>query len=185
LANQYTEIHKDIVEACKRGDQKAQYKLYQLYSKAMFNICYRLMNKREEAEDLLQECFTEAFVQLDSFRYESSFGAWLRRIVINRCINALKKRKINMVLYDDMIKFDKETDSDPVDDSYLQLTVKRVHQALERLADGYRVIFSLYLLEGYDHSEIGEILGISESTSKSQFMRAKRKVKEMLLTMEE
>ena len=78
-----TEIHKDIIEASKTGDQKSQFKLYQLYSKAMFNICYRMMNSFEEAEDLLQEAFTEVFAKLYTFRYESTFGAWFKRLRIN------------------------------------------------------------------------------------------------------
>lgn len=183
MAVDYSDIHRDIIEACKEGSQKAHYKLYQLYSKAMFNICFRMMNTREEAEDMLQESFSEAFLQLDKFRYESSFGAWLKRIVINKCINALKKRRAELVLVDEFYKFDVEEETSN-NQTELQLSVKKIHNAMTKLADGYRVIFSLYLLEGYDHSEIGEILGISESTSKSQYMRAKRKLKEILLETE-
>lgn len=175
----YTDIHRDIVEQSKFGNSKAQYQLYQLYAKAMFNICCRMMNNQTEAEDMLQEAFCEAFINLENFRFESSFGAWLKRIVINKCINALKKKKADLVYVENLSYFDDS--EEPYDESKLEMDVERVKRAVDRLPDGYRVIFSLYLLEGYDHVEISEILGISESTSKSQYMRAKRKVKELLM----
>jgi len=172
----YQDIHRDIIELSKAGNQKAQYQLYRLYSKAMYNICYRMMNNQHEAEDLLQEAFAEAFHRLESFRYESAFGAWLKRIVVNKCINHLKKRKADLVLTENLPEYHEEVE----DTNSAQLEVKKVYQAMEQLPEGYRVIFSLYLLEGYDHSEIAQILGITESTSKSQFSRAKQKIKEIL-----
>lgn len=147
----------------------------------MFNICMRMLNNREEAEDMLQESFTEVFSKLSSFRYESSFGAWIKRIVINRCINSMKKRKADLVLNDDMGKYDSNEESYS-NDNELKLDVQKVHKAIELLPEGYRVIFSLYMLEGYDHTEISQIMEISESTSKSQYMRAKLKLKEILKT---
>ncbi len=175
----YEDIHKNIIEACKKGDERQRYKLYQLYSKAMFNVCYRMMNNREEAEDMLQEAFTLAFLKLDSFRYESGFGAWLKRIVINTCINAKNKRKVELTFIDEMHHFDQPVQHDK-DDEEGQLTVAGITKAMEKLPEGGRIIFSLYLLEGYDHGEIAQILNITESTSKSQFMRAKRKIIEIL-----
>ncbi|MBN2521517.1 MAG: RNA polymerase sigma factor [Bacteroidales bacterium] len=185
MAVAYQDIHRDIIELSKAGDQKAQYKLYQLYAKAMFNICYRMMNNHEEAEDMLQEAFSEAFLKLDTFRYESSFGAWLKRIVINKCINEIKRRKADVLIFDDMKSFDKgDNNDDYVNYEDIQMNVQRIHKAIEALPEGYRIIFSLYLLEGYDHTEISQIMGISESTSKSQYMRAKRKIKDYLNTMQ-
>ena len=176
------EIHRDIIEGCKKGNQRAQYQLYQLYSKAMFNVCYRMMNNREEAEDLLQDSFTDAFHRLYSFRYESSFGHWLKRIVINHCINEIKRKKADLSYFDDMGWF--ENEKEEKEEAYGDgLTVDNVKKAMEQLPSGSRVIFSLYLLEGYDHVEISQILNISESNSKSQYMRAKRKVKDILNTM--
>ncbi|UCG27740.1 MAG: RNA polymerase sigma factor [Bacteroidales bacterium] len=170
------DIHKDLIEACKRGNTRAQFKLYQLYSKAMYNICMRMMNTREDAEDMLQDSFTEAFRKLDSFRYEATFGAWLKRIVVNRCINELRRRNSEFITINNIEIY--ETDDDIFEDT--DLDVHRIRQALERLPDGYRVIFSLYFLEGYDHQEISQIMGISESTSKTQLFRAKLKLKEIL-----
>lgn len=183
LEPNYSDTHKKIIEKCKQGNIQAQYRLYQLYSKAMFNICYRMLNNREEAEDLLQEAFSEAFLQLDNFRYESSFGAWLKKIVINKCINYLKRRRAELVLVDDLSYVDRKED-DKTDREEIKLSVKRIHKAISQLADGYRVVFSLYMLEGYDHTEIAQILDITESTSKSQYLRAKRKLKEILSKQE-
>ena len=169
-------IHKNIIEACKKGNEVARYQLYQLYAKAMYNVCFRMMNNREEAEDMLQEAFTQAFFKLDSFRYESSFGTWVKRITVNTCINAINKRKVDLTYCEDIY------DGDLAEEEEVQLeyTVQNVNQAMEKLPEGSRMVFSLYLLEGYDHGEIAQILSISESTSKSQFMRAKRRVAELL-----
>jgi len=174
----YQNIHRDIIELSKAGNQKAQYQLYKLYSKAMYNVCYRMMNNQAEAEDLLQDSFIEAFMKLDTFRYESAFGAWLKRIVVNKCINHLKKRRTQLVYTENIpeISLDNDSNIEPE-----LLKVKHIHKAMEALPEGYRVVFSLYLIEGYDHSEIAQILGITESTSKSQFSRAKQKIKEVLI----
>jgi RNA polymerase sigma factor (sigma-70 family) len=174
----YQDIHRDIIELSKAGNQKAQYQLYKLYSKAMYNICYRMMNNQAEAEDLLQESFAEAFLKLDTFRYESAFGAWIKRIVVNKCINHIKKRRAQLIYTENIPEVSHEEEVEVTAD---HLDVKRIYRAMEQLPDGYRVIFSLYLLEGYDHSEIAEIMGITESTSKSQFSRAKQKIKEILI----
>jgi len=173
----YQEIHRDIIELCKAGNQKAQKQLYQLYSTAMFGICCRMMSGRQEAEDMLQESFTEAFMSLDSFRYESAFGSWLKKITVNKCINALKKKK-GLFVTEENIPEIAEGDEDYELPS--SLNVKNVIDAMEQLPEGYKVVFSLYLIEGYDHSEISQILGISEATSKSQFSRAKKRVKDLI-----
>jgi len=182
--NQETyDIHRQLVEACKAGNRKAYNELYNSYAKAMYNICYRMMNNAEEARDMLQEGFVDAFHRLDSFRFESSFGAWLKKIVINKCINALEKRKITWVDEEITDDFTSASDDENLNEEELKLSVERVKKAMNLLPEGARVIFSLYLLEGYDHTEISEILHISESTSKTQFMRARQIIKEILLTM--
>jgi RNA polymerase sigma factor (sigma-70 family) len=173
----FQDIHRDIIELSKARNSQAQFQLYQLYSKAMYNICYRLMNNREEAEDMLQESFAEAFIKIDTFRFESAFGAWLKRITINKCINALKKRKAELV-YTDMLS-DPDYQEEELDPR--GITVEQVQHALEDLPEGYRLVFSLFLLEGYDHSEIAQILAISESTSKSQYARARQKIQQILI----
>lgn len=164
------------------GDVRAQYQLYSLYNKAMYNICLRMVNRVEEAEDMLQESFTYAFKRLHTFRFESSFGAWLKRIVVNTCINHLKKKKVDLVSDEGQ----KETpdEQEHRDEDETKLKVESIMRAMKELPEGYRVVFSLYLLEGYDHKEISEILDISESTSKSQLLRAKRKLQEILISYE-
>lgn len=148
----------------------------------MYNICFRMMNDAEEAKDLLQESFLDAFRRLESFRFESTFGAWLKKIVVNKCINALEKQRLIWV-YDESEEHQIANDSHEIDEEALQLSVEKVKKAMNKLPEGARVIFSLYLLEGYDHGEISEILHISESTSKTQFMRARQLVKEFMLSM--
>ena len=180
LQKAYTDIHREIMDLSKSGNGKAQFQLYSLYAKAMFNICMRILVQREEAEDALQEAFSEAFIKLDTFRYESAFGAWLKRIVINTCINKINRKKPDLK-YIDNIDNESVIEFEPnIED--VELKVRDVHAAIQKLPDGYRIVLSLYLLEGYDHIEISEILGISVSSSKTQYMKAKRKVKEILST---
>jgi RNA polymerase sigma factor (sigma-70 family) len=145
----------------------------------MFGICMRMLNHREDAEDILQESFADVFDKLNGFRFESSFGSWAKRIVINKCINHLNKKRPDLQFEADV----KETESndEQVDYEKLKLQVEQVKRAISQLPDGYRIIFSLYALEGYDHEEISGILGISESTSKTQYMRAKVKIKDLIL----
>jgi RNA polymerase sigma-70 factor (ECF subfamily) len=136
-----------------------------------------MMNNREEAEDMLQDAFTQAFTKLDSFRYESSFGAWIKRIVVNTCINAHNKRKVELTYCEEIYHHELPEENDK---NEVQFSVANVTKAMEELPKGGRMVFSLYLLEGYDHKEIAQIMSITESTSKSQFMRAKRRVIEIL-----
>ena len=172
------ELNRDIIERSKRGNREAQYQLYKMYSRAMFNICMRMMNNREEAEDMLQEAFSEAFRRLDSFRYESTFGAWLKRIVVNKCINEIKRRRAKLEFFEDMSPFEEKAEEK--EEFGPGLSVDHVKKAMEALPKGSRMIFSLYLLEGYDHQEISQILDISESNSKTQYMRARQRIKELL-----
>jgi len=141
-----------------------------------------MTNMQEEAEDMLQESFTYAFSKLGSFRFESSFGAWLKRIVVNTCINHLKKKRVDLVYTEQ--QNDPPPDEENVDYEEIRFKVDSVMKAMEKLPEGYRIVFSLYMLEGYDHKEIAEILGVSESTSKSQFLRAKQRIKEILMSHE-
>ena len=171
------EIHREVIEQSKRGSARDQYVLYHAYSKAMFNICYRMMGNREEAEDMLQESFTDAFRRLESFRYEATFGAWLKRIVVNHCINEIKRKKADLMYFEDMHLFQQRTEEE---DELPEVSVPMIRKAMEALPNGSKMVFSLYLLEGMDHGEISQILGVSESNSKSQYMRAKQRVREIL-----
>jgi RNA polymerase sigma factor (sigma-70 family) len=169
--------HREIVEACKRGNRSAQFQLYQLYSQAMYNVCMRMLNDVSDAEDMLQNSFIDVFTKLHYFRFESSIGSWIKRIVVNNCINFLKKRKLEMVEIGD---HDIPQTKDNADWEEVLLTVENISSSINQLPEGYRVVLNLYLLEGYDHQEIGEILNISASTSKSQYSRAKKKLQSLL-----
>jgi len=170
-------IHDELITRCKMGDREAHYKLYKLYSKAMYNVGYRITGSTDDAEDVLQESFISAFRNLDNYRGDATFGAWLKRIVVNKAINTLNKKKHESLPEDD--HFDVAEEEAPAEYGDA-LTVERVRRAIGQLPDGYRTVLSLYLLEGYDHQEIAGIMGINESTSKSQLNRAKKKLREYL-----
>src|SRR6188474_2115107 len=170
-------MHDELIARCKAGDRDAHYQLYKLYSKAMYNVGLRITRSEEEAEDVLQEAFINAFRNIDSYRGDATFGAWLKRIVVNKAINAVNRKKHDPM--PDNERWD-VAEEEPVAEYGEGLTVDRVKRSIEELPDGYRTVLSLYLLEGYDHQEIAEIMGISESTSKSQLNRAKNKLREIL-----
>jgi len=163
-------MHTELINQCIRGDSRAQYRLYKLYSKAMYNICIRMLSNKHEAEDVLQEAFISAFRNLKSFKGESTFGAWLKRIIINKCISQLRKNKPVLI---EMENVDYEKSS-PFDSSdYSAMNSEYIHQAIKELPEGSRVIFNLFAVEGFKHKEIGDMLEISESTSKTQYLRAR------------
>ena len=168
--------HKPLVEKCKKGQRSAQYALFELYVDAMYNVGMRFLGNKEDAEDVVQDSFVDAFKNLNSFKYESGFGAWLKRIVINKSINFLKAKRIDLVPMDAHefhLNDEEPTEVDAVD-------IKKVQLGIARLPDGYKQIINLYLIEGYDHVEIAEILGIATATSKSQYHRAKKKLVEII-----
>jgi RNA polymerase sigma factor (sigma-70 family) len=165
------------VDRCRLGDRKAQYELYKLYSKAMFNVSMRIANDYADAEDILQESFLSAFQNIHAFKGDSTFGAWLKRIVVNNSISLIQKKRLNL---SPLEGHDVADVSEGPDEEELSFQVENVRRAIQQLPDGYRVVLSLYLLEGYDHQEISEILRITESTSKSQYSRARKKLLEML-----
>lgn len=159
------------------GDPAAQYDLYRLYSKSMFNTALRICASREEAEDVLQEAFLSAFQNIGAYRGDATFGAWLKRIVVNKAISAVRKNERAMLL---QAEHGESAPDEPEDNGVLQLNVGRIKAAMKELPPGFRSVLSLYLFEGYDHKEIADILGITESTSKSQYKRAKDKLRELL-----
>lgn len=165
-----------LVEGCQNGNRGAQFELYKLYANAMYNVALRIVNDDAEAEDVLQEAFLDAFNRIDSFRQETTFGLWLKQIVINRAINYLRKRKLEFVSLEDQDFSEAENE----ESDSAEYKIERIKQAMNELPDGYRVVLSLYLFEGYDHEEIAHILKISENTSRTQYMRAKRKLLGML-----
>jgi RNA polymerase sigma factor (sigma-70 family) len=177
LETAYIDKHVLLVSQCRKGSAKAQFELYKLYATAMYNVALRVLNNVAEAEDVLQEAFLDAFTRIGDFRQETTFGLWLKQIVINRAINNLRKRKVQFVSLDGIeIADENETNVEET-----SLKVEKIKQAMVKLPDGYRVVLSLYLFEGYDHEEIAHILKITENTSRSQYMRAKRKLNALLV----
>lgn len=174
----YVNQHKELIDSCKAGKRQSQQQLYQLYAKGMYNVCLRMVGHPQDAEDVLQNAFVDVFTHLEAFRYESSIGAWIKRIVVNHSINHLKKKK--MLLEELQEKHYDHSDVQEDDAATTTLSIPSILRAIEQLSDGYRTVFSLYSLEGYDHDEIAEILGISEQTSKSQYHRAKLRLKQLL-----
>lgn len=171
----YTDVNSAIIERCKKGERKAFYELYNLYSKAMFNIALRILNNAADAEEVLQDSFLKAFDKIASYDPKYAFGVWLKRIVINGSLDVLKKRKIVLVSLEE-IQYAREDD---VDDE-ISYNVENIKKCVALLPDGYRTILSLYVFEDQSHKEIAELLGISEGTSKSQYNRAKKKLIELL-----
>lgn len=158
----------DLVDRCRKGEVNAQFMLYKQYSRAMYNIAIRFLNNKMDAEDILQESFITAFEKLDELADHNAIGSWLKRIVINNCITHLRKSKFDFENIDDhpvsadLAEEDTEITIDPA----------VVHDHIRRLPAGGRAVLVLYALEGYKHREIAGMLGISESTCKSQYRRA-------------
>lgn len=171
----YKNIHQEIIDQCREGSQKAQFQLYKLYYKAMFNVSLRIVNDQMEAEDVMQEAFLSAFKKIDTYKGEVSFGAWLKRIVVNRSLDCLNKRKVQFEAINERTTEIAESRMDT-----RELDARVLKQSILELSDGYRVVLSLYLIEGYDHEEISQILGISNSASRTQLLRAKNKLREIL-----
>lgn len=169
-------LHRDLIEKCKSGNKEAQYRLYEMYSTGMYNICLRMMKNREDAEDVMQNAFVDVFTKLHQYEYQSTPGAWIKRIVINNCLNHLKKRKMFFEEIDHVAQVQEE-----VQIPNELLSVEKVKSGILHLAPGFRTVLNLYLMEGYDHQEIADILEISVSTSKTQYSRAKKKLKTILL----
>ncbi len=179
----YRNIHQDLLDRCMNGDQQAQFQIYKLYYRSMYNTSLRIVNDTMEAEDVMQESFLSAFDKIGTYRHEVSFGAWLKRIVINKSLDHLKKRKMILEPVDDFHHLsdgDGATAEKAFPEEEMRNKLSQVRDALDNLPEGYRLVLSLYLLEGYDHDEIGEILGISGSTSRSQYARAKKKLLELI-----
>jgi RNA polymerase sigma factor (sigma-70 family) len=172
----FKNIHQDLIDGCKTGDQKAQFQIYKLYYKAMFNTSLRIVNDTMEAEDVMQESFLSAFEKIETYSGSVSFGAWLKKIVINRSLDVLNKRKAIFEDIDTHVGIRDDSSEEIAQKEELDVRVEEVKEAINRLPDGYRIILSLYLLEGYDHDEIADILAINSSTSRSQLSRAKQKL---------
>lgn len=173
-------IHHSIIQRCKKNDAKAQMELYNLYCKAMFLVAKRYMKDDMAAEDVMQDAFIKAFKKMETYKGEVSFGAWLKRIVINQSIDELKKKRLELVSINNETHQVLEDDDWQVEDA---TTMQHIVSCIKELKEKYRVVLSLYLLEGYDHQEISQILGITEVTSRTHLLRGKKQLQKSLKHM--
>ncbi len=169
-----------LIDQCKLGNRSAQMKIYNKYYKMVFSSAYRIVQNKQDAEDLMQEAFLSCFNQLDNLKDPERFGGWLKKTAINKSINYIHRHRGKWMTL-------KENDAkvlatDPKDEELENIQVKLIYQEINSLPEGYRIILTLYLIEGYDHEEIATILKIKSSTSRSQYARARQKLKELLLT---
>ena len=167
-----------LVRDCLRGDARAQKQLYDTYADRMLGVCYRYTKSLSDAEDVLQDAFVRVFTHLHQFRQEGDLGAWIRRIVVNTALNFLKRPK---ALHESLVFSDSE-DAEPAawQDPQLDLEAKDLVQLIRRLPPGFQTVFNLFAIEGYAHAEIAQLLGIREVTSRSQYMRARAALAEMI-----
>lgn len=180
-AEEYRDTHRELVLACQQRDRQAQRQLYGHYAKPMYNVCLRMLRHAQDAEDVLQVAFVDIFRKIDTFNFQASISAWIKRIVVNRCIDHMKKRRLLTTdLEDDHERIAAAPVLDTAPAAAPKFDVPTIKRAVRQLSEGYRVVLSLYLFEGYDHEEIAQVLGISVGTSKSQYSRARKRLAAIL-----
>jgi len=169
---------KQLIEGCLGGDRKAQKALYERYSRKMYALCLRYVRYAEDAQDLLQEGFIKVYTSLERFSDSGSFEGWIRRIFVNCALENLRRKDVlrdaadvNNIEYEDIT--DDEDDVSPI-------SAEMLTQIIGELPSGFRTVFNMYAVEGYSHREIGEALGIQESSSRSQYMRARLMLQKMI-----
>lgn len=166
-----------LLKSCIKGDEKAQMQLYDKYCEAMFIVACRYLKNEEDAKDAMQDGFLKAFQNMKTYTKVYSFGAWLKRIIINQCLDTLKKQKMEW-------GETRSEDLEIIDDGDWKvnsvITKDMVEEALVQLSDKYQLVLKLYLIEGYDHEEISQILKIPVKTSRTQLRRGRMQLKELL-----
>lgn len=174
---------EEIIEGCLRNNRRSQEELFKLFYGKMLAVCTRYISDRDSAQEVLQEGFIKVFEKLGAFDFKGSFEGWIRRIIANTAIDAIRKSKKDPYLTDDDNDF-KLGASDPMVEKeeleFINLKAEIALEAIQKLSPGYRAVFNLYVLEDYSHKEIGELLGISEGTSKSNLAKAKFNLQKIL-----
>lgn len=169
-------IESDLIQGCIEGNRRMQEELYRRFSPRMYAVCLRYAGNAEEAEDILQEGFIKVYKKLTSFRGEGSFEGWIRRIFVNTAIEHFRRKRYVQPVT--------EKEEAVIEGNYLSvldnLAERDILALVQQLSPGYRTVFNMYVVEGYTHKEIGDMLGISEGTSKSQLSRAKVILQEMV-----
>lgn len=175
---------KRLLRSCQDGDTRAQFEIYKLYYKAMYNTSLRIVQDPGQAEDVMQEAFLSAFTKLHTFKGEVPFGAWLKRIVINKSLTAVKKvsrlQEVKLEVVEHQLEGDASGIASEDRNDYASMRVQEVMAAMGKLKDNYRVILNLSLLEGYDNEEIAGILQISDESCRTTISRAKSKLRQIL-----
>jgi RNA polymerase sigma factor (sigma-70 family) len=176
--SQYRDIHHELIKQCRKKDRRAQIEIYQLYFKAMYNTSLRILNNNADAEDIMQESFLDAFNKLDMYAETGSFGAWLKRIVVNKSLDFLKTKKDISRLDDVKVELMEITELQEEENNMVEVDIQleEVKQGMGRLPAHYRIIVSLYLMEGYNHEEIARILNLSYENVRVRYIRAKKKL---------
>lgn len=176
MPGESNEYEKRLIRGCLVGKVKAQQELYNTFANKMYAICMRYSGDRDDAKDILQEGFIKVYNNLDKFGFKGSFEGWMRKIFVNTAIEFLRKRN--------RFGFTEDIEDANMggysDQSYKKLEVDDIMMYIGKLPDGYRMVFNLYVIEGYSHKEIAETLGINEGTSKSQLSKARNLVQRML-----
>ncbi|MEI9942673.1 MAG: RNA polymerase sigma factor [Chitinophagaceae bacterium] len=172
----HTTPESDLIRGCLAGDRRMQEELYSRFSPRMYAVCLRYAGNAEEAEDILQESFIKVFRKLDTFRSEGSFEGWIRRVFVNTAIEHFRRKRYLQPVT--------EKEENTMEGNYLSvldtLAERDIMELVQELSPGYRTVFNMYVVEGYTHKEIGDMLGISEGTSKSQLSRAKVILQDMV-----
>ncbi len=167
-----------LIRQCQKKSRKAFDELYRTYSGLVFGICLRYAKNRTEAEDLLQDCFIKVIDKIEYYRFEGSFEGWLRRLTVREAINSLRT---NRNLCVEELREEQLAETDSINNSIIkQMNAEDILAIIDTLPTGYKTVFNLFAIEGYPHKEIAEMLGCSESTSKSQYLKAKKALVERL-----
>ena len=180
IKDTYTEVNQHLVDGCRKNKRSAQIRIYELYYKAMYNTSLRILNNREEAEDIMQEAFLDAFKKIDLYKGTGSFGAWLKRIVVNKSIDHLRTKKGNVKsrrrnhMLQKTLKTHHLKMKTYVNNTFTRM--EEIRNAMENLPNHHKIVVSLYLLEGYDHKEIAQILNISYNNARARYFRAKKEL---------
>lgn len=175
LFNKTYHSETDLIQGCIKGKKRAQEQMYKLYAPKMFSICMRYIKAQENAEECLSNGFIKIFNKIDTKRQESSLEGWMRKIIVNECLQFIRKQKSDYLYLDDLSKEPFNEDIEP------NVDAQTIFEAVRMLPSGYRTIFNLYAIENYKHIEIAEHLNISINTSKSQYSKAKKMLQGILV----
>ena len=170
-----------LVEQCSRNNAKAQMQLYRMFSQSMYNTSLRITGNKNLAEDVMQEAFLSAFEKIKNCKTPEHFGSWLKRIVINRSIDEIRKKRISLIPLEETLPLaDDSPEYNPEEEMELEKLLEYIKKAITLLPDGYRIVLTLKLLEDYDYSTIAKDLDLAESTVRSQFVRGRQKLLEII-----